>query len=152
MNESVKPSANKPPDLRLTRVFDAPRRIVFEAWTKAEHLSKWFAPEPLTIPSCEVDLRPGGVFRLVMRTPEGIEYPFEGSFLEVVAPERIVFTGTIHEGNTTVTTITFTEHAGKTTLTAHQTYAFESDATRGAKEGWTRTLDQLGKHVARLGG
>jgi uncharacterized protein YndB with AHSA1/START domain len=133
----------RPDDLVITRVFRAPRRLVFAAWTQAEHVSRWFAPRPLTMPRCEVDFRPGGVFRFVMRAPDGTEYPFEGAFREIVAPERIVFTGTIHEGNATVTTLTFVEHDGKTTLTAHQSYTFESSATRGAAQGWTLTLDQL---------
>jgi uncharacterized protein YndB with AHSA1/START domain len=135
----------RPKDLVLTRRFKAPRQLVFQAWSQAQHVSRWFAPKPLTIPSCEVDFRPGGVFRLVMRAPDGTEYPFEGTFREIVAPERIVFTGTVHEGNTTVTTLTFAEHDGETTLTVHQTFTFESDATRGAKQGWTMTLDQLGE-------
>lgn len=148
--EPGKPTvARKPEDLVITRVFNAPRHLVFEAWTKAEHLSQWFAPKPLTTPSCELDFRPGGAFRLVMRAPDGTEYPFEGAFREIVAPERIVFTGLVHEGNTTVTTITLAEHDGKTTLTMHQTFTFESPATRGAKQGWTATLDQLGEYVGR---
>jgi uncharacterized protein YndB with AHSA1/START domain len=138
-------------ELVLTRVFDAPRHMVFEAWTKAEHVSRWFAPRPLTIPSCEVDFRPGGTFRFVMRMPDGTEYPFDGAFREIVAPERIVFTGAIHDGNKTVTTITLAEHDGKTTLTMRQTYTFESEATRGAKQGWTMTLDQLAEHLAKGG-
>jgi uncharacterized protein YndB with AHSA1/START domain len=137
----------KPLELVLARVFSAPRQLVFEAWTKADHVSRWFAPKPLTMPRCEMDFRPGGVFRFVMRAPDGTDYPFDGAFREIVAPERIVFTGTIHEGNVAMTTITFGEHGGKTTLTMHQTYTFESDATRGAKQGWTLTLDQLGKHL-----
>lgn len=137
----------KPEDLVVTRVFKAPRRLVFEAWTKAEHVSRWFAPKPLTMPSCEVDFRHGGAFRFVMRAPDGTEYPFEGAFREIVVPDRIVFTGAVHEGNATVTTITFAEHDGKTTLTMRQTFAFESAATRGAKQGWTMTLDQLGEHL-----
>ena len=137
----------RPPDLVITRVFNAPRRLVFEAWTKAEHVSRWFAPAPLTMPRCEVDFRPGGVFRFAMRPPNGTDYPFEGAFREIVAPERIVFTGTIHEGNKAVTTITFAEHGGTTTLTMHQTYTFESEATRGARQGWTMTLGQLGEHL-----
>jgi uncharacterized protein YndB with AHSA1/START domain len=140
--------AKKPDDLVITRLFDAPRRLVFEAWSSAEHVSRWFAPRPLTMPRCEVDFRPGGAFRFVMRAPDGTEYPFEGVFREIVVPERIVFTGVIHEGNAAVTTVTFTERDGKTTLTAHQTYTFESSATRGAKQGWTLTLDQLGEHLA----
>jgi uncharacterized protein YndB with AHSA1/START domain len=140
-------AARRPEDLVVTRVFNAPRHLVFEAWTKAEHVSRWFAPRPLTMSSCEVDLRPGGNFRFVMRAPNGVEYPFDGAFREVVVPERIVFTGSVHEGNATVTTITFAEHDGKTTLTMHQTFTFESDATRGAKQGWTATLDQLAEQV-----
>jgi uncharacterized protein YndB with AHSA1/START domain len=96
-----------------------------------------------------VDFRPGGVFRFVMRAPDGPEYPFVGAFREIVAPERIVFAGTVHEGKATVTTIPFTENDGKTTLTMHQTFAFESGATRGAKQGWTMTLDQLGEHLGQ---
>jgi uncharacterized protein YndB with AHSA1/START domain len=133
----------RPPELLLTRVFDAPRRLVFEAWTKAEHVSRWFAPRPFTMPRCEMDFRPGGVFRFVMRAPDGWEHPFEGAFREIVAPERIVFTGSIEEGNAVVTTLTFAEHDGKTTLTMHQTFTLESSSTRGAKEGWTLTLNQL---------
>jgi uncharacterized protein YndB with AHSA1/START domain len=143
----VSAATKKPADLVVSRVFNAPRRLVFDAWTKAEHVSRWFAPRPLTMPRCEVDLRPGGAFRFVMRAPDGTEYPFAGEFREVVAPERIVFTGLVHGDNLTVTTVTFAEHDGKTTLTAHQTYAFESDATRGAKEGWTATLNQLAEHL-----
>ena len=145
----MSPDAKKP-ELVLTRVFDAPRRLVFEAWTKAEHVSRWFAPRPLTMARCEVDFRPGGAFRFVMHAPDGTDYPFEGAFGEIVPPERIVFTGTVHEGNVAVTTVTFVEHEGKTTLTMKQTFAFESDATRGAKQGWTMTLDQLGEHLTKL--
>jgi uncharacterized protein YndB with AHSA1/START domain len=143
----VSGAPKKPDDLVLTRVFNAPRRLVFEVWTKAEHVSRWFAPAPLTMPRCEVDFRPGGTFRFAMRAPDGTEFPFDGAFREIVVPERIVFTGNVHEGNATVTTISFVEHDGKTTLTVHQTYTFESDATRGAKEGWTLTLNQLAEQV-----
>ncbi len=70
-----KNSPRKPADLHMTRVFDAPRRLVFEAWSKAEYVSRWFTPRPLTTPSCEIDFRTGGVFRLVMRMPNGVEFP-----------------------------------------------------------------------------
>jgi uncharacterized protein YndB with AHSA1/START domain len=151
MREASSPTttATKKPELLLTRVFDAPRRLVFEAWTKAGHVSRWIAPRPLTTPKCEVDFRPGGAFCFTMRAPDGTDYPFVGAFREIVTNERIVFTGTVHEGNQVVTTITFAEHDGKTTLTMHQTFTMESDATRGAKQGWTATLDQLGEVVAK---
>jgi uncharacterized protein YndB with AHSA1/START domain len=137
------------PALLVSRTFDAPRRLVFEAWTKAEHLSKWFSPRPLTTSRCELDFRPGGVFRLVMRAPDGTEFTFDGKFGEIVVPERIVFSGKIHDDNETHTIVTFAENGEKTTLTALQTYSFVSDATRGAPIGWGLTLDQLGEHVAR---
>ncbi len=97
-NKQSKNRLEKAPDLRLTRVFDAPRRLVFDAWTKAEHVQRWFAPRPLTLPQATVDFRPGGVFSFLMRTPDGIEFPFEGKFEEIAVPERIVFTGLVHEG------------------------------------------------------
>jgi uncharacterized protein YndB with AHSA1/START domain len=148
-NRGVETKGRKPVDLRMTREFDAPRRLVFEAWSKAEYLSRWFAPAPLTTPRCELDFRPGGVFRLAMRTPDGIEFPMDAEFLEIVAPERIVFTARIHDGNDVHTTVTFTEEGGKTTLHVLQSFSRESDATRGAPEGWTLTLNQLGEYVAR---
>ena len=143
-------SPGKPPDLHMTRVFDAPRRLVFEAWSKPEHVSRWFTPKPLTTPSCELDFRTGGAFRLVMRMPDGIEFPMDATFTEVTPPERIRFTATIHGGVYTETTVTFTEDGDKTTLNVHQAYSVESDSTRGATQGWTRTLDQLAEHVATL--
>jgi uncharacterized protein YndB with AHSA1/START domain len=136
------------PELRMSRVFDAPRRLVFEAWSKAEHVSRWFTPQPLTTPSCEVDLQKGGVFRLVMRMPDGTELPMEGVFRDVVPDERIVFTAKIHGDNLVWTDVRFVEQDGKTTMTVHQVYAFVSDATAGARMGWTATLDQLAAHVA----
>jgi uncharacterized protein YndB with AHSA1/START domain len=140
--------ADRVPELFLSRTFDAPRALVFEAWSRAEHVARWFAPRPLTMPRCEVDLRSGGVFRFTMRMPDGTEFPWEGTFREVVAPERIVFTGTMHDGNTGETTVTLTERDGKTRMDVHQTYAFASDSTRGARQGWTATLDQLAEQVA----
>ena len=144
-----KASTDKRPEFRTSRTFDAPRELVFEAWTKAEHLSKWFTPRPLTTSACEVDFRPGGVFRLTMRMPNGAEHPMDGKWGEIVRPERLAFTSRIHVDNDVHTTVTFTEREGKTTMDVHQTYAYESDATRGAPQGWAATLDQLGEHVAR---
>ncbi len=139
--------AMKKAELRMTRVFDAPRRLVFEAWSKAEYVSRWFTPAPLTTSACEVDLRPGGVFRIVMRMPDGMEFPMDARFTEVVLNERIAFQATIHGGVEVQTAVTFVEDAGKTTLSVHQVFSHESDATRGAKAGWTQTLDQLAEHV-----
>ena len=143
---SAAPAGPKP-ELRMTRVFDAPKRLVWEAWSKAEYVSRWFTPAPLTTPKCEVDLRTGGAFHLVMRMPNGIEFPMDATFTEVVPNERIVFTATIHGGVDVHTTVIFSEHDGKTTLDVHQVYSHESDATLGAHAGWTATLDQLAQHL-----
>jgi uncharacterized protein YndB with AHSA1/START domain len=148
MLEGNRDTMPKKPELNLSRTFDAPRRLVFEAWTTAEHVSRWFTPGPLTTSSCDVDFRPGGAFRLTMRMPNGVEFPMDAEFVEIVVPERIVFKAKIHGDNTVETTVTFTETDGKTTMRVHQTFAFESDATRGAPQGWAATLNQLGAHVA----
>ncbi len=142
------PEGNRPPDLHMVRVFDAPKRLVFEAWSKPEYVSRWFTPKPLTTPSCEIDFRTGGKFRLVMRMPDGIEFPMDATYTDVTPEERIAFSATIHGGIEVETTVTFTEHDGKTTLAVHQTYSKEGDPTRGAKQGWTQTLDQLAAHLA----
>jgi uncharacterized protein YndB with AHSA1/START domain len=139
----------KPLELLLKRTFDAPRRLVFEAWSRPEHLARWWGPKGFTLPTCEVDFRTGGRFRLCMRAPNGTEYPFAGVYDEVVPSERIVFTGAIHDGNDVTTTVTFAEAGGKTTLTVRQAYAFESDATRGAAEGWTQSLERLADLLVR---
>ena len=135
------------PELRMSREFAFPKRLVFEAWSKAEYVSKWFTPAPLTTPECVVDLRSGGVFRVVMRMPDGQEFPMDAVFTEVIPNERIVFEATIHGGVDIHTVVTFTENQGRTTVNVHQRYSHESDATRGAQAGWTQTLNQLEAHL-----
>jgi uncharacterized protein YndB with AHSA1/START domain len=143
--------ATKKPELRLSRVFDAPRSLVWEAWSKAEYVQRWFTPAPLTTPRCEVDLRTGGTFLVVMKMPDGLELPMEARFVEVVPLERIVFTATIHGGVDVHTTVSFVDDgADKTRLDVHQIYSHESDATRGAPMGWKATLDQLAEVVRGL--
>src|SRR5690349_8008540 len=76
----------------ITRIFDAPRELVFEAWINPMHLAAWFGPKGFTNPVCEVDLRIGGKLRIVMRAPDGTQHPMIGIFREIVRPERLVFT------------------------------------------------------------
>ena len=142
---------SKARELVITRTFDAPRQLVFAAWSKPENLAHWWGPKGFTLPKCEVDFRAGGLFHFVMRGPDGKDYPFRGSYLEIVEPERIVFQGVIHDepGHQVWTTVTFAEEKGKTNLTVKQTYSFESDATRGAPEGWKQTLDRLADFAAK---
>lgn len=147
--EADKNDVSAPPT-EMTRIFDAPRSLVFEAWSKAEHLSKWFAPKPLVISACEMEFRSGGKLTFTMRMPNGVEFPFVGKFEEVVQNEKIVFSGLIHDDNTAYTVVTFEDAPGnKTKLSVRQTYKFASPATGGAKEGWTSTLENLAEVLAK---
>jgi uncharacterized protein YndB with AHSA1/START domain len=85
-------------DLVLERVVDVSPRLMWEAWTTPEHLKHWFVPRPWTIAACEVDLRPGGLFSTVMRSPEGQEFPNVGCYLEIVPEHRLVWTDALLAG------------------------------------------------------
>lgn len=85
-------------DLVLEREIDVPRELIWKAWTTPEHLKQWFCPKPWTVTHCEIDLRPGGMFSTVMRSPEGQEFPNLGCYLEIVPNERLVFTDTMLPG------------------------------------------------------
>lgn len=141
------------PELCITRHFDAPRRLVFDAWTRPEHLKHWQgAPVGLTVTTDVYDFRPGGMFRICMHSPDGIDYWLEGVYREIVEPERLVFTH--HwldpEGRPrqeTLVTITFAEGAGGTDLTLRQT-GFASVGSRdGHGEGWNSTFDRLAGYL-----
>jgi uncharacterized protein YndB with AHSA1/START domain len=135
-------------ELTITRVFDAPRELVFRAWTKPEHLMRWFGPNNFTIPVCEMDFRAGGKFRFCMRGP-GSEHWVNGVYREIVKPERIVWTGTMeHDNNQITTTVIFADLGGKTRLSVHQSYSIETESTRGARQGWTETLEHLAEFLA----
>src|SRR5258706_12536384 len=79
-------------ELTITRIFDAPRELVFKVWTDPKHLAQWWGPQYFTNPVCEIDLRPGGALYIQMTDPDGVAYPVKGTFREVVPPERLVFT------------------------------------------------------------
>ncbi len=85
-------------DLVLERIVDVPRELVWKAWTTPEYLMKWFTPVPWMTVECEIDLRPGGVFRTVMRSPEGVDHPNTGCYLEVVENEKLVWTDALEQG------------------------------------------------------
>lgn len=137
-------------EVAITRIFDAPRELVFKAWTDPKHLAQWWGPKGFTLPGCEMDFRPGGAYRFVMRGPDGKDYPFHGVYLEIVEPERIAFTAIIDNapGNELVTTATFAEEGGRTRLTVKQTVPTEPYA-RGQKQGWTESLERLADHLTK---
>ncbi len=140
-------------DLVLTRVINAPREKVFKAWTNPELLKKWFAPKPWTTPAAETDVRVGGSSRIVMRSPEGQEFPAKGVYLEVVPNERLVFTDAFTkawepaEKPFMTVILTFEDQGGKTRYTAlvrHWTVADrEQHEKMGFHEGWAMCTEQL---------
>src|SRR5947209_11418295 len=79
------------PDLVITRVFDAPRELVFKMWVDERHLAQWWSPHGFTNPVCKLDARPGGAIRVDMRGPDGATHPMTGEFREIVEPERLIF-------------------------------------------------------------
>jgi uncharacterized protein YndB with AHSA1/START domain len=141
-------------ELVITRMFDAPRELVFECWTNPEHLRHWQgAPRGFTVTLSESDIRPGGFFRISMRSPEGVDHWLEGHYREMVKPERLVFThawldGNRKPGNETLVTITLAERGGKTELTLRQTGFTSVESRDGHKYGWTSALDVLVDYLA----
>ncbi|BDG01426.1 SRPBCC domain-containing protein [Anaeromyxobacter oryzae] len=146
-------AARPPEEMVVTRVLDAPRPVVFEAWARPEHLARWWGPRGFTLSSCSIDFRPGGAYRMVMRGPDGADYPFHGVYREIVPPARIVFSAVIGPGpgNAVRTVVTFEEEGWKTRLTVRQTVPAMEGAARGQRQGWTESLERLADDLAALG-
>jgi uncharacterized protein YndB with AHSA1/START domain len=158
MNVAEQRTALAEREITITRVFDAPRATVFRAWTDAEQLAQWWGPKGFTNPVCEVDARVGGVIRIHMRSPDGSVYPMKGEFREIVSPERLVFTNIALDaaGNHIIeglTTVTFAEAGGKTTMTLHTRGVAVVDYAvvylQGMEMGWTGSIDKLEILLAR---
>jgi uncharacterized protein YndB with AHSA1/START domain len=151
-NKSDAAGARAERNLVLTRIIDAPRELVFQAWTDPKQMARWWGPKCFTNPVCEIDARPGGALRIVMRAPDGAEYPMKGVFQEVVESERLVFTNIavdpqgkhIIEG---LTTVTFADHECKTKLTVQTggvaMVAYAAQYLEGMEAGWTQSLERL---------
>src|SRR5215218_284534 len=108
--------------LVVERTFDAPRHLVFAAWTKPEHLVRWWGPSDFTLPTCEQDFRVGGAYRFCMRAPDGTDHWVWGEYREIVEPERLSFTWHREDAdgkpfNESIVTVTLADHGGKTKLT-----------------------------------
>lgn len=139
--------------LELTRVFHAPRSLVYQAWTLPEHLSQWSAPHGFTIPYGDSDIRPGGAWRCCMRSPDGVDHCCSGVYDEVVENERLIYTHAWDQadgtrGHETVVTVLFAEHNGKTTLNFRQATFESAESCAGHRDGWSQCFDRLGEHLA----
>lgn len=156
----------------LTRTFDAPRELVWAAWTDPEHLRHWFGPKGMTMPACSLDLRPGGTFHYCLRSPDGRELWGKWIFREIAAPERLVVIASFSDasgGRTrhplapqwplqTLSVMTLAEHEGKTTLTFRWSPHEATDAERRAfdsghtsmRQGWGGTMEQLEAWLAEV--
>ena len=165
MKNGDDPGAGRP-DLAVTRVFDAPRELVFGAWTEPERLKHWWGPRGYTVSYCEIDLREGGVFLYCMRSPEGRDFWGRSVFREIVVPERIVFAMSFAEaeGNVvpathygmspewpleTLLTVAFEEEAGKTRVTLRYEGVPPGADRDGTRQGWSESLESLGEYVAK---
>ncbi|HUK29664.1 MAG TPA: SRPBCC domain-containing protein [Candidatus Acidoferrum sp.] len=160
MPEKNSSSATQPAtrEATITRIFDAPRALVFKAWTNPNHMAQWWGPKGFTNRSCELDVRPGGVIRIEMVTPDGTAHPMTGVFHEIVEPERLVFTSRAFfdkDGNPKIevrNTVTFEDHNGKTKLTVKIVIVRAAPeverAVAGMEQGWNQSLDRLAQLLA----
>ena len=162
------PGTAAAPDTRIviTRDFDAPRKLVWRAWTEPALLMRWWGPGGFTAPVCRVDLRVGGSYLFCMRSPEGKDYWSTGIYREIVEPERIVFTDFFadEEGNPVPAThygmspdwpaemlvrVTFAEHEDKTKLTLQHLGIPSGAEGDSCEAGWTESLERLAEHLAK---
>jgi uncharacterized protein YndB with AHSA1/START domain len=143
-------------EIAVTRFFDAPRRLVFEAHTKPEHLRNWMlGPDGWTMPVCEIDLRPGGMWHFVWRRADGSEMEMRGVYKEVVPPEKLVSTESWGgDWPETVNTLTLSEQDGKTTLTITILYpskeARDAVLNTGMKDGMNQSFERLAEYLHSL--
>jgi uncharacterized protein YndB with AHSA1/START domain len=140
----------------LTREFAVPRERVFAAWTDAAQLVRWFGPAGFTLHSCEADPRPGGLFRLCLRSPQGKDYWVRGVYREVAAPERLVITCTAEDEKgiprlDETISVTFADEGGRTRLSLRATASGigpEAEAMlAGMPKGWNQTVSRLDDHL-----
>ena len=137
----------------LTRVYDAPRELVWRAWADPKHMAQWFGPRGFSSSVPELDVRVGGAFRIVMHGPDGNDYPMKGVFREVEPPTRLVFASIAvdNDGNHLLegeTTVFLEDDGGKTRLTVHShargLVPASPQMLAGMEAGWNQSLDKMG--------
>jgi uncharacterized protein YndB with AHSA1/START domain len=145
-------------ELVITRVLDAPRDLVFRAWTDPIHMARWWGPKHFTNRVEQMDVRPGGAWRIVMCAPDGAEHPAQGVYREIVPPGRLVFTNDAvdKDGNVIIggfTTVTFDDQDGKTKLTLETRglamVAYAAQYLKGMEMGWTQSLERLAESLGK---
>ncbi len=160
-------------ELVISRVFDAPRQLVYKVWTEPEHIKNWWGPGPFTAPRCEVDLQVGGGYIYVMRSPDGQEFPVQGEFIEIVKNEKLVYTDDMYKqadfwkmmiGGKVgpdvdfstvqlIVTVTFEDQGAKTKFTLVTRFVTNGlrDAMAGMQmaEGWTSSLEKFAAELAK---
>lgn len=155
MPESSSPATGR--EVTITRVFDAPRELVWKTWTEPEHFTHWFGGPPYTTPvsTISMDVRPGGEWRATMVSEvDGSELPFAGRYREVVEPERLVLTfddvTDPSNPNVEVLTVTFTDLGGKTEVVAHQAGHMPEEEYAQLEQGYSTFFDRLAGHLAQV--
>jgi uncharacterized protein YndB with AHSA1/START domain len=142
-------------ELTITRTFDAPRRVVFAAWTEPRHMARWHGPRGFTMTQDKMEIRPGGAYRVCLHAPGGDDHWVRGVYREIVPPEKLVFTHCWEDANgkpgpETLVTIDFVERGDRTEVLFRQT-GFGTEASRdGHRTGWSETFDRLAAHLAAL--
>ncbi len=147
-------------EIVVTRTFRAPAHTVFDAWTKPEHVRRWWAPASrgVTMVQCDADLRPGGAYRYVLARGKDERFAFSGKYREIARPTRLVYTQSFEPipDAEVVVTVSFEERDGSTTLVAHELYpskeARDGALASGMEDGVRETFDQLDELVASLRG
>jgi len=144
-------------EVTITRVFDAPARLLFEAYSKPEHIKQWFGPVGWPVTLCEMDFRVGGKFRFAMTGPSGKQNtPFGGTYREIIPNRKIVYDNGFETDGAgrMLVTVSFDEQGGQTTLTLHTVFEsiamYRSHMSRGFEQGTNSGLDQLGALVAAM--
>ena len=144
-------------EMTLTRVINAPRELVFKAWTDPAQLEKWWGPKDFTNPLCNVDARPGGEILIHMQAPDKTVYPMDGEFHEIVEPEKLVFTTAALDKNSNrlfevLNTVIFSDENGGTRISMHAAISKITEEAKpyldGMNEGWNQSIDRLGELVS----
>lgn len=136
--------------LVLTRIFAAPPSLVFRAWTDPERATVWWGPQGFKTLSCQMDVRPGGSWRIRMRSPQGAIYTKRGVYREIVPPQRLVFTWAWEDAipaHETLVTVTFEDRGHSTKLTLHQATFESATGCQAHRSGWTSCLDRFAAYL-----